>query len=215
MTDITRDTYSQFIRFAKIGFPVLAILLFIGIFTFNKVNPIRDGVIIPEIGLTGLAVGQKITNPHYSGVTKSGDAFSISASSALPNAPTPDLIDLVLPNTTIGFTNGLEVQSSSNFGQLNLNTQEAILTGSVSLETSDNYTASSEEIVMNFYTGNAYSPGRVTANGPMGKITAGTMRLTQDLHNKTSQDGAILSFGNGVKLVYYPTETTNKVTPRE
>ncbi len=193
----------------------MAVLLFIGVFVFNKANPIRDGIIIQEPGLTKLAVGQEITNPHYSGVTKSGDAFAISATSALPNAPTPDLIDLVLPNTVIDFADGLEVQTSSNFGQLNLNTQEAILTGSVSLETSDNYQASSEKIVMNFYTGNAYSIGPVTANGPIGHITAGKMHLTQDLHDKTSQSGAILSFGNGVKLVYYPTEITNKVAPRD
>ncbi len=215
MTKETRDTYSQLVRFVKVGFPVMALLLFIGVFVFNKANPIRDGVITPIPGLTDLAVGQKITNPHYSGVTKSGDAFAISATSALPNAPTPDLIDLVLPNTVIDFADGLEVQTSSNFGQLNLNTQEAILTGSVLLETSDNYQASSEKIVMNFYTGNAYSIGPVTANGPIGNITAGKMHLTQNLHEKTSQDGAILSFGNGVKLVYYPTNVMNKVTPRD
>ena len=215
MTDITRDAYSQFIRFAKIGFPVLAALLLIGIFTFNKVNPIRDGVVVSEVGAASLSTGQIATNPHYTGVTKSGDTFSISASSALPNAPSPDLIDLVLPNSTIGFTNGLEVHTTSNFGQINLSTQEAIHTGSVLIVTSDNYIANSEKIVLSFYTGNAYSPNQVTANGPMGKITAGTMRLTQGLHDKTSHIGAILSFGNGVKLVYYPIEPTNKAAPRE
>lgn len=215
MTKATKDTYSQFVHFVKIGFPVMAVMLFVGVFIFNKANPIRDGVIIPKPGLTDLAVGQKITNPHYSGVTKSGDAFAISATSALPNAPTPDLIDLVLPSTVIDFADGLEVQTSSNFGQLNLTTQEAILSGSVSLETSDEYQASAEKIVMNFYTGNAHSVGPVTANGPIGHITAGEMHLTQNLHDETSHNGAILSFGNGVKLVYYPTNITNKVSPRD
>ncbi|MBE9476939.1 MAG: LPS export ABC transporter periplasmic protein LptC [Proteobacteria bacterium] len=215
MKDATKDTYSRFVSIAKIGFPVLAALLLIGVFAFNKTNPIRDGVIVPGVGLAKLAVGQKITNPHYSGVTKSGDAFSISATSALPNAPTPDLVDLVLPRTTIDFADGLEVQTSSDFGQLNLNTQEAILTGTVSLKTSDDYQAHAEKIVLNFYTGNAYSIGPVVANGPIGHITAGKMRLTQDLHESTSHNGAILSFGNGVKLVYYPEKITNKVTPRE
>ena len=206
MTDATKDTYSQFVRIAKIGFPITAALLLIGVFVFNKANPIRDGLIIPGAGLAELAVGQKITNPHYSGVTKSGDAFSISATSALPNAPSPDLVDLVLPRTTIGFADGLEVQTSSDYGQLNLNTQEAILTGTVFLETSDDYQAKADKVVMNFYTGNAYSIGPVVANGPIGHITAGNMRLTQDLHENTSHNGAILSFGNGVKLVYYPTK---------
>jgi lipopolysaccharide export system protein LptC len=204
MTDATTDTYSQFVRFAKLGFPILAALLMIGVFVFNKANPIRDGVIIPDPEMAALAVGQKITNPHYSGVTKSGDAFTISAKSAEPNAPSPDEVDLISPSTTIGFVDGLEVRAFSDAGKLNLISQEAILTGSVFLETSDNYQARSERVEMNFYTGNAYSPGPVEANGPIGLITAGEMRLTQNLHQKTSHDGIILSFGNGVKLVYYP-----------
>ena len=207
MTDTTKDTYSLFVRLAKVGFPIFAVLLIIGVFVFNKVNPIRDGIIISGPEFTKLAVGQKITNPHYSGVTKSGDAFSIAAKSALPNAPTPDLVDLVDPNTTIGFSSGLEVHATSKFGQLDLRKQEASLTGSVFLETSDNFKAYAQKIVMNFYSGNAYSTDPVKATAPFGQITAGSMKLTQNLHKKTSQDDVILSFSNGVKLIYYPTKT--------
>jgi len=206
MTYTAKDTYSQFVRFAKIGFPLLAVVLFVGIFVFTKTNPIRGGLIISGPELAELAVGQMITNPHYSGVTKSGDAFSISAASALPNAPAPDLVDLVAPKTTIGFADGLEVNTTSDFGQLDLTSQQATLTGSVLLETSDNYQARTKKVVMNFYTGNAYSPNLVEATGPIGNITAGKMNLTQNLHQKIPQNGIILSFGNGVKLVYYPTK---------
>lgn len=209
MSDATKDTYSQVVRFAKVGFPLLAVLLIVGVFVFNKANLIRDDIIISGPEFTKLAIGQKITNPHYSGVTKSGDAFSISAVSALPNAPAPDLIDLVSPSTTIGFSNGLEIHTSSNAGQLDLIKQEAVLTGSVYLETSENYKAYAEIIIMNFYSGNAHSPGPVKATGPIGQISAGSMNLTQNLHEKTSQGGAILSFSNGVKLIYYPTKVNN------
>ncbi len=199
-----KDTYSQFVRFAKIGLPVLATFLMIGVFVFTKANPIRDGIIIADSKLVELAVGQKVTNPHYSGVTKSGDAFSISAESALPNAPKPDQIDLVAPNTTIGFTDGLEVKTSAKAGLLNLETQEATLSGSVVLETSDNYNANAKTIVLNFYTGNATSPGPVEVDGPVGNIKAGSMELTQNLHETPAKEGPILRFGNGVKLIYYP-----------
>lgn len=206
MTSANIDTYSQFVRVAKIGFPILAVLLFAGVFVFTKTNPIRDGALISGPDMAELAIGQKITNPHYSGVTKSGDAFSISAESALPNAPAPDQVDLIAPSTTMDFSDGLEVVASAESGHLNLNTQEAILTGSVLFETSDNYKAQSDKIILNFYSGNARSPGPVKATGPMGIITAGKMGLTQDLHQKASINETILSFGNGVKLVYYPKE---------
>lgn len=199
-----QDSYSQFVRFAKIGFPLIAALLLIGVFVFSKSNPIRDNVIIADQKIAKLAEDQKLTNPHYSGVTKSGDAFSISAISALPNAPKPDQIDLIEPNTIIGFASGLEVKVSSKSGHLHLDKQKVTLSGSVSLETSDSYQANADAFVLNFYTGNAHSPGPVTASGPMGKISAGKMELKQDLQNKTNNNSAILRFGNGVNLIYYP-----------
>ncbi len=209
MTTVLKDTHSHFVRFIKIGFPALAAMLVIGVFVFNKTNPVRDGAIIPGPELAKLAIGQKITNPHYSGVTRAGDAFSISAKSALPNAPSLDRVDLVAPDTTIGFVDGLEVRTTSKSGRLNINTQEAILTGAVFLQTSDNYQARSEEIIINFHTGNANSPGPVKATGPMGKITAGNMDLTQNQDQASPKSKASLHFGNGVKLVYYPTNMKN------
>lgn len=204
MTKAPKDTYSQFVRFVKIGFPLLAALLLIGVFVFTKANPFRKGIIIPSAELAELAVGQKVTNPHYSGVTKSGDAFSISADAAIPNNSEFNQAGLIAPSTTIGFANGLEVNASSKIGHLNLETHEATLTGSVLLKTSDNYKATAKKLIMNFYTGNANSPDPVEANGPMGFITAGNMELTQNLHENRLQNGVILRFGNGVKLVYYP-----------
>ncbi len=206
MTTVLKDSHSQFVRFIKIGFPVLAGILVIGVFVFNKANPVRDGTIIPGPELAKLAIGQKIINPHYSGVTRTGDAFSISAKSALPNAPSLDRVDLVEPDTTISFVDGLEVRTTSKTGQLDIKTQEATLTGAVYLETSDQYRAYSEKVIMNFRTGNANSPGPVKATGPMGKITAGNMELTQNLDQARQKSKAILRFGKGVKLVYYPTD---------
>lgn len=208
MVNKTQDSYSRAVRFIKIGFPLLAALLLIGVFVFTKTNPIRDGIIIPDRKLAELAIGQKITNPHYSGVTKSGDAFSISAESALPNAPKPDQIDLIKPSTTISFSDGLEVQASSEEGRLNLDAQMATLTGNVLMETSDNYKANTMKFIMNFYTGNANSPSAVQANGPMGQISAGNMNIVQNLHKNISGNKTILSFGNGVKLIYYPKDIT-------
>jgi lipopolysaccharide export system protein LptC len=124
----------------------------------------------------------------------------------LPNGPELSQVDLVAPSTTIGFADGLELNASSDVGHLNLETQEATLTGTVFFETSDKYQANTDKVIMNFYTGNASSPGPVEATGPIGHITAGKMALTQNIHKKTSESGAILSFGNGVKLVYYPSE---------
>ncbi len=198
------DGYSKMVRVFRIAFPLIALLLLASIFLFSNSKIIREGLIIPDAELAELAIGQKITNPHFSGVTKAGDAFSISAEWALPDAPRPDIIDLHLPVTTIDFQNGRSLRSQSATGHLDLNSNEATLAGGVSLLTSDGYDARSEELLLNFETGNVVSPGPVTAIGPLGSIEAGAMTLTQNLDQNLAGGKGVLLFKKGVKLVYIP-----------
>lgn len=182
----------------------MAVLLFTGIFLFTKSNPIRGGIIIPDREITQLTDGKNITNPHYSGVTKSGDAFSISATSASSDDPKSRRIDLVSPHTTVDFANGPEIQVTADSGALNMIRQEGSLKGSVYFQTSNNYFAKAESVKVNFFTGNVESPDLIEAYGPIGRITAKHMELIQDLHKKTSDKNTILRFSGNVKLIYYP-----------
>jgi len=198
----TQDGYSRMVRVFRVLFPLAAILLLASIFVLSKTKVLREALI--EVGpeLMELATGQRITNPHFSGVTKAGDAFSISAEWAMPDAPTPVMVDLNSPVTTIDFLNGRSLKSRSQTGVLNLAENHATLSGGVSLLTSDGYDARSDKLLINFETGNAISPGPVTAIGPFGSIDAGSMELRQDLDVNQTGGNGVLMFKNGVKLVY-------------
>ena len=199
----SHDRYSKVVRVLRWVLPTVAILLLGSIFLLSNTNKLREALIIPDIELAELAIGQKITNPHFAGVTKSGDAFSISADWALPDGPAPERIDLFKPETTIDFENGRTMRTSAGAGALNLITNEAILREGVDLQTADGVTAHSAAIVINFETGNVYSNGPVTARGKIGSIDAGSMSLLQNLDRKPSGH-AVLMFKNGVKLIYKP-----------
>lgn len=199
-----KDGYSRMIRVFRIAFPLIALVLLASIFMLSKTAKLREGLIITDAKLAELAIGQKITNPHFSGATKAGDAFSISAEWALPDAPRPERIDLNKPRTTIDFTDGRSLKSQSETGMLDLPRNLATLSGGVSLRTSDGYTARSEELRMDFETGNVISPGPVQAIGPHGSIEAGYMELRQDLDINQLGGRGVLLFKNGVKLVYIP-----------
>ncbi len=204
-TDNTpKDGYSRMVRVFRIAFPVIALLLLASIFVLSKTSRLREALIVTDAKLAELAIGQKITNPHFSGVTKTGDAFSISAEWALPDAPSPERIDLNKPLTTIDFQDGRSLKSKSETGLLDLSKNMATLSGIVSLVTSDGYTAQSDELQLNFETGNVLSPGPVTAVGPQGSIEAGSMELRQDLNKNHFGGKGVLLFKNGVKLVYIP-----------
>lgn len=198
-----RDGYSRLITILKWAFPIVAILLTASIFVLSNTSKLREGLIIADATLAELAIGQKITNPHFSGVTKSGDAFSISAEWALPDGPKPDNIELSKPHTTISFKNGNTMRTNAGTGALNLMTSEAELSGNVDLHTTNGYQASSSNVQINFETGNVFSAGPVRAEGPFGSIQSGTMTLKQDL-DVNPAGNAVLMFNNGVKLLYKP-----------
>ena len=199
----TRDGYSSMVRVLKWAFPVGGILLVGSVFLFS--NATKLSKLIDEIDgpIAELAVGQRITNPNFSGVTKSGDAFSITAEWALPDGPKPSKVELSKPRTTISFQNGGTMRTTSGLGALDLKSSEATLSEGVSLRTTDGYTATSTSVEIDFQTGNVYSEGPVVAEGPVGSIQAGTMTLTQNFDQNQSGN-AVLMFNNGVKLIYNP-----------
>ena len=204
----TRDGYSNIVRVLKWAFPIIGVLLVGSVFLLsnaNKLNKLIDEIDGP---IAELAVGQRITNPNFSGVTKSGDAFSITAEWALPDGPKPSKVELSKPRTTINFQNGDTMRTTAGLGALDLKSSEAKLSEGVKLRTTDGYTATSTSVEIDFQTGNVYSEGPVVAQGPFGSIEAGTMTLTQNL-DKNQSGNSVLMFNNGVKLIYNPTKGQN------
>ena len=204
----TRDGYSNMVRVLKWAFPIIGVLLVGSVFLLSNANKLTK--LIDEIDgpIAELAVGQRITNPNFSGVTKSGDAFSITAEWALPDGPKPSKVELSKPRTTINFQNGDTMRTTAGLGALDLKSSEAKLSEGVKLRTTDGYTATSTSVEIDFQTGKVYSEGPVVAQGPFGSIEAGTMTLTQNL-DKNQSGNSVLMFNNGVKLIYNPTKGQN------
>ena len=201
-----RDRYSRRVAIAKIALPLVALALLASLFVYSKTNPVRDGLIFADSELRRMASEARITNPRFSGVTTAGDAFSVSATIATPDAPRPGRIDLEDPSTSISFASGVDLATSAKTGSLDIKTNIARLAGDVFLETSTGYRVETAEIVMNFRTGNVESPDGVLATGPIGRIEAGSMQLLQDLDKNSGGGQSVLIFKNGVKVVYNPRE---------
>lgn len=193
------------VRILKWAFPVLGIVLVGSVFLMSNANKLNQLAEVIDGPLAEIAMGQRIKNPNFSGVTKSGDAFSIVAEWALPDGPKPNQIELSKPRTTINFKNGRTMRTTSGLGALDIRSSEATLTNGVKVRTSDGYTATSTRAEINFESGNLFSEGPVVAQGPVGSIEAGAMTLTQNL-DQNPTGNAVLRFNNGVKLIYNPAE---------
>ena len=198
------DAHTRRVKAAKVVLPVIAFGLFASLFIYSRTNETREGLIFADSEMRALAESAQITNPQFSGVTTAGDAFSVSATVAMPDAPKPGRIDLENPNTTVNFASGVDLSSSANAGSLDIRQNLARLDGDVSLETSNGYRATAESLQLDFRTGNVDSPGQVTASGPIGSIEAGAMELKQDLDDNPRGGASVLIFKNGVKVIYTP-----------
>jgi lipopolysaccharide export system protein LptC len=204
------DTHTKLVRLAKFALPLVAIGLFASLFIYSKTNDIRDGLVFADEELRKLASEAKITNPEFSGVTSAGDAFSVSATVAQPDAPKPGRIDLENPSTTINFAYGVDLDASAELGSLNIKTNIAELSGRVSFETSNGYRATAGAITLNFRTGNVDGTGQILAEGPIGRIEAGEMHLIQNLNENRSGGNAVLIFKNQVRVIYMPDTANNQ-----
>jgi lipopolysaccharide export system protein LptC len=207
---LPRDRYSRRVAIAKIALPLLAVALLASLFIYSKTNPVRDGLIFADSELKRIASEAQITNPRFSGVTTAGDAFSVSATIAIPDAPKPGRIDLTDPSASISFASGVDLESSAKTGSLDIKTSIARLAGEVFLQTSNGYRAETSEIMVNLRSGNVESPDGVRASGPIGEIEAGAMQLVQDLDKNPGGGQSVLIFKNGVKVVYTPAAAQEK-----
>lgn len=206
----SRDRYSRIIRGLRIALPIAAVCLFASIFLFSKTTSFRPGILLTNPQIRDLAQGEKITNPHFSGLTSGGDAFLVTADSALPDAPDPRFVDLERPNSTISFEDGRQIHSVSNSGVLDLQENGATMVDQVVVTTSDGWVLYSDRLELNYDSGNAHSPEAVFGTGPFGTVESEEMTLVQDLHRHAGGGKGVLQFKNNVKVVYTPEQEPPK-----
>lgn len=197
-------SYSRAIKWAKLIMPVIAVLLLASVFIFGKEDALRSGTISIDADTINLTTDQKITNPQFSGLTNLGDSFILKAIEAMPDSPSPEKIDLIVPSLEFDALQGVGFKISSKNGSVNFIKQSAELNGNVYIDMTNGYKAISEKIQLNLKLGNLIAPNSVEASGPYGKIIAGSMELFKDFDNKTSQVSGNLNFSDGVTLIYLP-----------
>ncbi|AML50923.1 LPS export ABC transporter periplasmic protein LptC [Falsihalocynthiibacter arcticus] len=193
------NTYSTFIFWAKITLPLLALALLSTVFLLAR--PIDPGNAIPfaKVNVEELAREKGISAPNYSGITRDGTTISISANSAKPQ-PNGDRSTI----TTEGFNaefelpEGAIVTLESETGVINTDTQSARLEGNVRVVSSVGYVVRSEQVDASISDARFSSTVPISAVGPGGKITAGSMELVRRNENY------LLVFKDGVKLIYDP-----------
>lgn len=192
------NTYSRVVAGMKILLPLLALGLLSTLFMFSKsVDPTKS-VPIAQIDLEKRAREQGAVNPRFAGVTPEGDEIIFAANMARPDPLDTDLLQAEAVAAQLRLSAGNEIRITSATAEMSQADRTAQLEGQVRLETSGGHVMTTDRLDLWLDELRAETPGRIEANGPLGRIEAGRMVLR---HNPVS-DMAELLFTEGVKLVY-------------
>ena len=194
-------SYSRFVRAARILLLVVAAGLVASILVLSRVDPLSQ---IPEFTapFSGPVTGQAMTNPQFSGVTVMGDAYMLTASSANLDKSIPENINLVSPDAAISFRNGRTVHVTARQASLDTESRTVSLEGNVKFSVSTGYLVETERLDLFLGSGRVNIPGKVVAEGPAGRIVAGSMDFFRRRTGPGNELSGVLLFDDQVKLVY-------------
>ncbi len=197
------DSYSRLVAWLKIVLPLAALAILSTLFLVSRSHELSRSIPIAKGQVEELARDQKIGSPAFSGVTDSGTAINIFAQSAQPDPNKPGLIQAVDLRADLKTPSGATFQARAAAATFDPEAGQAVLRAGVTVTTSTGYTIQTDVLTADTQATRMATRGKITADGPLGRIEAGKMVLRQqsDAGSPASYE---LVFKEGVHLVYQP-----------
>ncbi|NSX53351.1 LPS export ABC transporter periplasmic protein LptC [Parasulfitobacter algicola] len=193
------NAYSRFVVMAKVVLPLVALGILSTLFLFSKSKDAELTIPYAEVDVESIARDQIIGEPTYTGVTRDGSAISISALSARPRDGDTTYMLAEDLQAVITTPDGTIIDIEAIAGTVDSVGNQAILNGNVQIVTSTGYQINTPSLMSSLNDTDLSSDAGVQAKGPLGVLDAGGMHLTE-----TAENGYLLVFNGGVKLVYTP-----------
>lgn len=189
--------YSSFVRWAKFGLPVVALLLIALVISWPHIRP---GDTRFRIGFADLHVREaadpSMINPRYVGTDNDDQPYSVTAEIARRLTPDAPVIELDSPKADIALKDGTWLVLTAARGIYAKTVESLDLVGSVVLYHDSGYEFLTEKAKIDLKLGAAEGNVPVRGQGPFGNLQAQGFRLV----NK----GATIYFTGKSKLVIYP-----------
>ena len=180
--------------------PLAALGLFSTLFLFSReVDPDR-AVAMAEVDVERLVQEARIGQPVYAGVTGDGTAVLLRAATARPEPGDPGRRRAEDVDGRFETPEGRVADVVADEGFFDSPAQQSYLDGQVKVDTDDGWHLRSDRLEIDLSAGLLVSPGPVTAEGPLGRLAAGAMRI--DRSGAPGAETAV--FTGGVWLLYDP-----------
>lgn len=193
------DSHSRAVAYLKVLMPLAALALMSTLFLISRGSNTEAVIPFAQKEIEDRMKGQQVTAPFFSGTTAQGDEIMVSAALARPGgADAPAVASEVSANFRLA--RGGRITLASQTGSIQPGQATAELTGGVTITSTQGLIVETETLNAALDGLEASSPGPVQATGPLGRLTAGNMRISSE-----SEDGTVhMLFKNGVKLIYDP-----------
>lgn len=195
------NAYSRFIALARIVLPLAALGILSTLFLISRGPGTGDNLPYSQVDLDEILREQRIGAPSYAGVTRDGTAIAFRADIARPDPAAPDRAEAEAMRGRLDMPDGSQAEISAARGILDTAAGVAVLEGDARVDTSTGYRVRAARLTSSLAETDVVAEGPVTAEGPPGRIEAGSMRLRPD---PDVGGRYVLVFTDGVKLVYDP-----------
>lgn len=198
MVDAARDNlHSRVVTILKVVLPLIALALLSTLFLFSrKINP-EDAIPYAKVDVEERLRDPKMTDAGFAGMTQDGASIAMTAAEAKPDA-TGASLRLVMG--TLQTPDGIKTEVAASAVAVDTAKKMIELTGGAELHSSNGYVVQAQGLGVATDRTRVESRGDVSAQGPVGQLTADHMLLTQE-----GEVGPyVLVFNGKVRLLYQP-----------
>lgn len=202
----TRGGYSRLVSLLKIGLPLAALALLSTVFLVTSPDDFKGtGLVLSDVDRQTLNDGMQITRPRIAGATGNNDSYDFTANIVYSSSQQALQLTAEGLSGTIDMAAGRRIDLSGDLATFDQKASTVTLSGAAHLVTSDGYVADLQGLVVDLATGTVTSKGALTADGPVGHVEAGQLRISSAQGNQIDKiEDAEIWFGDGVKVTFVP-----------
>lgn len=199
--------YSRVVAWLKIGLPLAALGLLSTLFLFSREIDPSGALPFADVDVEALTRDPRLSAPRFAGMTEDGTSLTVTATAIrMAAGESSDLITGEGVTALIESANGQRNAIAAEYARFDAAGGRLFLDGQVRMSSATGYDLRGSDVRLALDHTEARSDAEVTAQGPVGDLTAGgfTLRSATDDSGGGPAGALVLVFTDGVKLIYTP-----------
>lgn len=196
--------HSRIVSGLRVVLPLAALEVLSTLFLFSRdIDPSR-ALPFATVDVEDLARDPRITAPRLSGVTDDGTAVTLTARTVRIASGTGETVEAEDVIALFEAPDGRHSTFAAETARLDRGTDRLVLSGDVRMTGDAGYRVAAETVLVALDRTWITSPGPITAEGPAGRLEAGSMLIRITPGATGAPAGHRLVFAGGVRMLHHP-----------